>query len=171
MAYTPMPPEWIESGKPTKEEIFQNLKANQESFNADIEALKQTSRVDIFDFTVSGYPQTYTSLELDKFLPVFRAPVQADIVNVLVTLLEVSTSGVLELQIHKSLDNGINWSPILSTPIEVTGTTVGSINSSVSFVNLAAQKFNENDMLKIVIVGLQVDQGAFHVSVYGEIGA
>lgn len=171
MAYTPMPPEWIEAGKPTKEEIFQNLKANQESFNADIEALKQTARIDIFDFTISGYPQSYTSPELDKFLPVFRAPVQADIVNVLITLLEASVSGDLELQLYKSVDNGINWSPILSVPVTVSGTTVGSVNSSVSFVDLAAQNFDENDMLKVGIVGLQVDQGAFHISVYGEIGA
>ncbi len=171
MPYTVLPPEWIEAGKPTKEEIFQNLKANQESFNADIEALKQTSRVDIFDFTISGYPQSYTSLELEKFLPVFRAPVQADIVNVLITLLEPSTSGDIQIQIHKSTDDGVNWTPILSIPVEVSGLTVGSVNPSVSFVDLAAQKFNENDMLKIVIVGLQVNQGAFHISVYGEIGA
>lgn len=170
MPYTAMPPEWIEAGKPTKEEIFQNLKENQESFNADIEALKQTSRMDIMDFTVSGYPSSYSSSELQQFLPVFRSPAQLNIVNILITLLGTSYSGNLQLQFYKSVDNGVNWSPVLTTPVQVSGLVAGSINPSVAFVDANSQKLDENDMLRCEIVGLQVSQGAFHISVYGELG-
>lgn len=169
MAYTPIPSAWIEAGKPTKEEIFQYIRDNQESFNTDIEALKQTSRIDILDFNVVGYIEDYTQTEIDQLMPIFRAPVDATITQVLITLLTVSTSGSLQLQIEKSTDNGINWTPLLSTPVEITGTTVGSISGAVNFTSVAAQSFNENNLLRVQVEGLQVNQGNFHVSIYGEL--
>lgn len=169
MAYIAIPAAWIEAGKPTKEEIFEYIRANQESFNADIEALKQTSRIDILDFNVVGAVESYTEAEIDSAMPIFRAPVDATITQVLITLLTASTSGNLEIQIEKSIDNGVNWTPLLSTPVTITGTTVGSISGAVSFTSVAAQSFNENDMLRASVEGLQVDQGNFHISIYGEL--
>lgn len=169
MPYTILPPEWIEAGKPTKEEIFQNLKSNQESFNSDIEALKQTATIDILDFSVTGFISDYTTTELTGFIPVFRAPVNGTITQVLFTLLSASTSGVLQLQMDKSTDNGVNWSPLFSTPVEITGTAIGSISGAVNFVTPASQLFNQNDLLRIRVVGLQTNQGQFHISIYGEL--
>ncbi|MGL4790924.1 MAG: hypothetical protein ACRCW1_05885 [Anaerotignaceae bacterium] len=169
MPYSSIPPAWIEAGKPTKEEIFDLIRSNQESFNTDIEALKQTSRIDILDFNVSGFIEDYTQTEIDQIMPIFRAPVDATITQVLITLLSASTSGALQLQIEKSTDNGINWTPLLSTPVEITGTTVGSISGAVSFTSVAAQSFDENDLLRVKVEGLQVNQGNFHVSIYGEL--
>lgn len=169
MPYSAIPAAWIEAGKPTKEELFDLIRSNQESFNTDIEALKQTARIDILDFNVVGYVDSYTEAEIDSVMPVFRAPVDATITQVLITLLTASTSGTLELQIEKSIDNGVNWTPLLSTPVSVTGTTVGSISGAVSFTSVAAQSFNENDMLRVSVEGLQVEQGNFHISIYGEL--
>lgn len=169
MPYNAIPAAWIEAGKPTKEELFDLIRSNQESFNTDIEALKQTSRIDILDFNVVGHFENYTEAELDKTMPIFRAPVNATITQVLITLLTVSTSGTLEIQLEKSTDNGVNWSPLLSTPATVTGTTVGSISGAVSFTSVAAQSFNENDLIRVSIEGLQVNQGNFHISIYGEV--
>lgn len=171
MAYNAVLDAWIEAGKPTKEEIFEYLKANQESFNADIEALKQTSQFDIIDVKVAGEPNDYTQAELQKRMPVYKAPVSGSIISFVVTLLTASTSGTLEVDIEKSTDNGVNWSTLLTTPVTVTGITVGSISGAVNFINAAAQEFDQNDMLRITIPGLQVDQGEFQVSIYGELGA
>jgi hypothetical protein len=169
MAYTAIPASWIEAGKPTKEEIFQYIRANQESFNTDIEALKQTSRIDVFDFAVTGFIRDYSTAEANGFMPTFRAPVSGSINQVLLTLLSASTSGNLEIQIDKSTDNGVNWSPILTSPVSITSTATGSISGAVSFISPATQLFDENDLLKIRIVGVQVNQGNFHISVYGEL--
>lgn len=169
MAYTPIPAAWIEAGKPTKEEIFQYIHDNMESFNTDIEALKQTASIDILDFSVTGYIPDYTNTELTAFIPIFRAPVNGTITQVLFSLLTASTSGILQIQMDKSTDNGVNWSPLFSTPVQITGTAIGSTSGSVSFVNPAAQLFNQNDLLRIRIVGLQTNQGNFHVSIYGEL--
>lgn len=169
MPYTIMPADWIEAGKPTKEEIFQNLVANQISFNTDIEGLKQTSRVDLLDFRVTGEIESYSTSEVNSAMPVCRAPVNCDIVQVLIALLTTSTSGNLEIQLEKSIDNGINWNPLLSTPVTLSGTTVGSISGAVNFTSPATQVINENDLLRISIVGLQVGQGDFHCSIYSEL--
>lgn len=169
MAYTPIPLAWIQAGQPTKEEIFQYLRDNQESFNADIELLKQTSQIDIIDVKISGYPQDYTTAQNQNFMPVFKSPVQGTITSVVVTLLEASTSGVLQIDIEKSTNNGVSWSPLLSSPVQVSGTAAGSISGAVNFINTAAQSFNQNDLIRIVLTNAQTGQGAFHVSIYGEL--
>lgn len=169
MAYDPVLDAWIEAGKPTKEEIFQYLKDNQESFNTDIEALKQTATIDIIDVKIAGQIYNYQQAEIQKKMPVFKAPVSATITSVVVSLLEASSAGTLQVGIEKSTDNGANWTPLLTTPVEVTGTNPGDSSSTVNFINTAAQSFNQNDLIRITIPGVKSTQGAFHVSIYGEL--
>jgi hypothetical protein len=169
MAFTPWTPADIQAGKPTKEEIFQLIKGNQESFNTDIEALKQTARFDVFDVKYSGSVDQYSAAELDSLAPTFKAPVGATMVSFIVTLLEASTSGNLEISLEKSIDNGINWSPLLNNPVTVSTATVGSISGTVDWLDVPSQSFAENDLLKLVVDGIQVGQGAFHVSIYAEV--
>lgn len=169
MAYDAINPSDINAGKAVKEELFTKLRANQEGFNTDIEALKQTSVIDIFDIRFGGEISQYSSSEIANRVPVFKAPVSASFTSFVVTLLEASTSGTLEIEIDKSTDNGINWSPLLSSAVELTGTTVGSVSGSVNWVDLPSQSFAQNDLIRIRITGVQVDQGSFHLSIYGEL--
>lgn len=102
-------------------------------------------------------------------MPVFKAPVSGTITSVVMSLLTASTSGTLQLDISKSTDNGANWSPLLSSPVNLTGLTAGSISGAVNFISVATQDFLQNDLLRIEIPGLQVGQGEFSVSIYGEV--
>lgn len=169
MAYVELDDALIQVGEPTKKEIFQTIKDNQESFNTDIEALKQTATIDIFDLKYTGDLPQYSATELDNAKPTFRAPVSATFTSFVVTLLEASTSGNLEVSIEKSVDNGANWSALLTTPVTVSGTTAGSISGAVNWIDVPSQSFAQNDMLRIIIDGVQVNQGDFHISVYGEL--
>lgn len=169
MAYIVIPDDWIEAGKPTKEEIFQRIKDNQESFNTDIEALKQTSIIDIIDCNLQGAFNDYTLTQLLEYVPVFKAPVSGTITSVVISLLEASTSGTLQIDLEKSTDNGASWSPLLNTPVSVTGITAGSISGAVNWISVASQEFNQNDLIRAKISGLQTNQGGFHLSVYGEV--
>jgi hypothetical protein len=171
MAYVKIPDAWIVAGKPTREDIFQYIQDNQESFNADIESLKQTSQFDIIDVKIAGQIVDYTEPEIQSRMPVYKAPVSGTITSVVLTLLTASTSGTLQVDIEKSTDNGVNWATLLTSPVEITGTSVGSISGAVNFINAAAQNFNQNDLIRISIPGVQVNQGEFHVSIYGELGA
>lgn len=169
MAFLGLPLSWIQAGKPTKEEIFQYIRDNQESFNTDIEALKQTSIIDIIDTNVGGSISDYTTDEIQVNMPVFKAPVSGSITSVVMSLLTASTSGTLSVDLQISTDNGANWSDLLTTPVTLTGITPGSISGSVNFINAAAQNFSQNDLIRIRIPTTQVDQGQFHISVYGEV--
>ena len=169
MAYDPVLDAWIQAGKPTKEEIFEFFKANQESFNTDIEALKQTAQIDIIDTKISGSITDYTQAEIQKRMPVFKAPVDSKMTSVVVTLLEASTSGTLQVDIEVSTDNGVNWSTRLTSPTSLTGLIVGSLSGAVNFINVAAQSFNQNDLVRVSIPGVQVGQGSFQISIYGEL--
>ena len=170
MAYTALDPSDIEVGKPTKKEIFDQIRTNQESFNTDIEGLKQTATFDIFDIKFGGDISNYSESEITERVPVFKAPVAATIVSFVVTLLTVSTSGTLEFELDKSTDNGVNWTPLLNNPVDLTGLTVGSLSGTVDWVDVPSQSFAQGDLLRLRPTGIQVDQGEFHVSIYGELG-
>jgi len=169
MAYDALNVADIVAGKPTKEELFTKIRDNQEQFNTDIQLLQGTAKIDMFDIKFTGNISQYTTAEISTFVPIFKAPVDATFVSVVVTLLEASTSGTLELEIEKSTDNGVNWTPLLSSPVQLTGTTVGSVSGSVSWVDVPSQSFNQNDLIRIQFTGTQVNQGEFHVSIYGEL--
>jgi hypothetical protein len=169
MAYTPLNITDIEAGKAVKEELWQTIKDNQDSFNTDIEALKQTSVIDIFDTKFNGQINEYSISEINERVPTFKAPVAATFTSFIITLLTASTSGTLEIEVDRSTDNGINWSPLLSTPVELTGITVGSVSGTVNWIDVPSQSFNQNDLIRMRITGVQVDQGDFHLSIYGEL--
>jgi hypothetical protein len=169
MAYTALNTTDIQVGKPVKKEIFDTIRSNQECFNTDIEALKQTATIDVFDVKFGGAINEYTAAEVATFIPVFRAPVSAQMVAFKVVLLSVSTSGSLEVELEKSTDEGVSWSPLLNNPVTITGTTVGSISGTVDWVDVPSQSFAQDDLLRLKITGTQVDQGEFHVSIYAEV--
>lgn len=170
MAYTPLNDADLEAGKPTKKEIFQQIKINQEDFNDRLDLLSGTSKIDMFDIRFAGKINQYSTSEIQSYLPVFKAPVDASIVSVVITLLTASTSGTLGIQLDKSTDNGINWTPLLTTPVELTGTTIGSISGSVTFTSPTANDFLQNELIRVRFTSTQVDQGEFHISVYSELG-
>ena len=169
MPYVTITPADIEIGKPTKKEIFDTIRDNQEGFNTDIEALKQTSTIDVFNVKFGGDINEYSATEIATFIPVFRAPISAQMVAFKAVLLTASTSGNLEIDLEISTDEGISWTPLLTTPVTITGTTVGSISGAVNWVDVPSQSFTQNDLLRLVISGTQVDQGEFHVSIYAEV--
>jgi len=169
MAYVAVPSASTDAGQPTKEELFKGIVSNQDSFNTDIEALKQTSRVDMIDVVFQGDIEDYTEAEILTRVPIFRSPVNLTMTSVIITLLSVSTSGTLEMELEVSTDNGINFNTVLTSTVDLTGLTIGSLSGAVNFINAAAQDINENDMVRIRFTGVQVDQGDFHVSVYGEV--
>lgn len=169
MPYTPLNLADIQSGKPVKEEIFDTIRSNQESFNTDIESLKQTAIVDIFNIKFGGNIDQYEESEITERIPVFKAPVDATIVSFVVTLLSPSTSGTLELDIEKSIDDGVSWVSLLDNPVAISSLTTGSLSGVVDWTSPASQDFEQGDLLRLTVVSAQVDQGEFQVAIYGEV--
>lgn len=170
MPYTTLNSADIQAGKPTKEEIFQQIKTNEDYLNDTVAALQQTAIIDVFNIKFGGDINNYTEDEIALRIPVFKAPADATIVSFVITLLQASTSGNLELELEKSTDNGVNWTALLNNPVTVTGTTVGSISGAVDWVDVPSQSFEQGDLLRLIPVGVQVNQGEFHVHIYAELG-
>lgn len=170
MAYTAITAADIVASKPTKEEIFQTIRSNQESFNADVENLKAARKFDMFNLMFTGDISNYSAASYVSRIPIYKAPQDAKIVSFVVTLLAVSTSGTITFEIEKSIDDGQNWNTVLTAPVTLTGTTVGSKSGSVSFIT-GAEEFNQNELIRVRITTIQTDQGEFHVSMYGEVPA
>jgi hypothetical protein len=158
----------IAAGQPTKEEIFEKIKANQEEFETNISNLQaSSSKVDVFNLSYSGNMDDYDISDLNDRTPVFKAPSDFSIVQIQSTLLQASTSGTLEFTIERSDDDGQNWTAILTAPVELTGNAVGDTSAAPSFV-VNGEQISQNDLLRITFTGQQVDQGDFQISVYGE---
>lgn len=169
MPYVTLVPADIEAGKPVKEEIFQQIKDNEDYLNAAVDALQQASIVSIFNLKFGGDVESYTEDEIAERIPVYKAPADSTILSFVVTLLSPSTSGNLELEIDKSTDDGVNWTALLNNPVTVTGVTTGSLSGTVDWVDVPSQSFDQGDLIRLRITGVQVDQGDFHVSIYGEL--
>lgn len=169
MAYNALDTASIEVGDPVKKELFDTIRANQESFNTDIEALKQTATIDMFNIRFNGHIDQYSTSEINSRSPVFKAPVSGTIVSFTITLLEASTSGTISVEIDRSSDDGVNWTPLLSSPVTLSGTTVGSLSGSVNFVDVPSQSFTQSDLIRIRFNSVQVGQGDFQVHMYAEL--
>ena len=171
MPYVPLNAADIEAGKPTKEEIFQQIKDNEDYLNSTVASLQQTAIVDVFNIKFGGFISQYDATDILEQVPVYKAPVDGTIVSFVLTLLQASTSGNLEFEIDKSIDNGVNWTPLLNNPVTISGTAVGSLSGAVDWVDVPSQSFEQGDLLRLRITGVQVDQGEFSVSIYAELGA
>lgn len=165
MPYVPLDPADIVAGKPTKEEIFQQIHDNLESLNSSVENLSQTSKFDLFNIKYTGDMENYSLTQLNNKAPVYRASINGEVVEFKAILLEASTSGTLELDIEKSIDNGINWISMLNNPVQVTGATVGSASGAVDWLD---QTFLLGDLIRVSFVNVQVGQGAFALHIFGE---
>jgi hypothetical protein len=169
MPYVPLNATDIEAGKPVKEELFSTIKDNQDYFDSSISALQQGAIVDIFNIKFGGDIENYTEAEITERIPVYKAPVDGTMTSFVITLLTASTSGNLEIEIDKSTNNGVTWNPLLNNPVTVTGATVGSLSGTVDWISPASQDFLQGDLLRLRPTGVQVEQGEFHVSIYGEL--
>jgi hypothetical protein len=169
MAYDPLLNSEIEAGDPVKKELFEKIKNNEDDLNTRLDAVEQTSTISMFNIKFGGDINNYTVDEIGSRIPVHRTALDGTIVSFVVTLLTDSTSGTLELEIDKSTDDGVNWVNLLSSPVEVTGSSTGSISGIVNWTSPAAQDFLQGDLHRVRVIGLQVDQGEFHVHIYGEV--
>jgi hypothetical protein len=170
MPYVPLNSADIQAGKPTKEEIFTRIKDNEDFLNNAVAALQGASLVDIFNVKFGGDITNYTEDEIAARIPVFKVLADTTITSFVMTLLTASTSGTLEVDIEKSTDDGVNWATLLNNPVEITGTTVGSLSGTVDWISVPSQSVQDGDLLRIIPVGIQVNQGEFHVAIYGELG-
>lgn len=163
---TQLTPAEIAAGQPTKEELFTKIRDNQLEFESNIASLQSgASKTQIFNLAYTGYMDDYDITDLNERTAVFSAPNGFEIVQFKISLLSASVSGTLGVIIEKSTDDGANWTSIMTSTLQLTGTTAGSVSGVPSFSNDAV---NQGDLLRLTFQSQQVDQGDFKITVYGE---
>lgn len=157
----------IVAGKPTKEEIFQDIDTILDDHENRLDLLDSGSGFDLINTHFEGDVGSYSLSSINSRCPIYKAPAGGSMVSVVITLLEASTSGTTSMMVEKSSDDGVNWDPVLVSDLDLTGLTVGSLSGSYSFVS-GGETVAQNDLYRIQFTAMQVDQGNFHVSIYAE---
>ena len=186
MAFTEYTSEEIEVGKSIKKSLWDKLKNNFSDHELRIYDVEQNSgKVVVANFSVTGYISHYESPELVDILT-FRAPAAFELIEFSITLTDStnafnsvgvpvvsSTVGLLELNIQKSINNGIDYVEILSTKPSIAdgrngkGLSSNDAGNTPAFFNDVSVK--QDDLLRIDVTSLKDITGSFQVTCYGEI--
>lgn len=177
MAYVTIPPSWITVGEAIKKRLLTRVKDDLDDHETRINALEGgNTKIDIFNFGVSGYFTHYSTAEL-KGIGFYQAPSSVIITQAKITLISHSLSpavsssaGILEIDLERSVDGGLTWASILSVrPSIGAGVSAdGSSSSLVSFIT-GGETLAAGDRLRVNVTSLKTTQGSFSVSVYGDI--
>ncbi len=176
MAFTTIPSSWIEAGKALKKRIFQRISDNFEDHETRINNIESgVSKVEVFNFEVMGFINNYTVSELVQ-IGTHRAPNSYTITEAKLTLMNgssgasSSSAGVLEMDIEKSLDNGVTWNSIfLVRPSIADGVSAtGSESSLITFVP-TGEDISADDLLRVNVTSKKDTQGSFLITVYGDL--
>lgn len=177
MGFTVIPQSWLDVGRAIKKELFQAIKDSLDDHETRVNALEQGfNKVEIFNFEIIGYINNYTALELTG-IGTWRAPSDCIIVDAKLMLLNsascptVSSSlGVLSIQLEKSSDNGVTWTPILvSRPSIGDGSYITGSESGLFTFITGGENMLEGELLRVNIYSKKDSQGSFIINVIGEV--
>lgn len=177
MAFLSIPSSWLTVGEAIKKQLFLRIKDSLDNHEGRINSLESgANKIDIFNFEVIGYVSYYSSTELVG-LGTFKAPTDMILTEVGITLTNSpstptlsSSSGSLQIDLERSLDNGATWSTILiSRPTIGDGQmNAGEVSGLVSFID-GGEVLNAGDLLRVNVTSKKDTQGAFLITTYGEL--
>jgi len=176
MAFNTIPATLLEVGKAIKKEIFTLIKDNFDDHELRINGIELgANKVEVFNFEVTGFINNYTSEELVQ-IGTYRAPSDFTLIEAKITLMNNSsgsastTSGVLSIDIQRSVDNGVTFATILSGLPEIPDGTnaTGSESSSIVFIS-GGEDISQDDIIRVNVTSKKDTQGSFLITVYGEL--
>jgi len=176
MAFITIPSTLIEVGKAIKKELFDLIKDNFDDHESRINGIELgANKVEVFNFEVMGFVNNYTALELTQ-IGTHRAPSDFTLIEAKITLMNgssgvtSSTSGVLSIDVQRSIDNGSTWNTILSGLPEIADgiNATGSESASVVFIS-GGEDISQDDLIRVNVATKKDTQGSFLITVYGEL--
>lgn len=170
MAFNVLDPTLIEVGKPTKKEIFENFKDNQDDLDSRLGTQEQgAGKIVVYNDLVINSTSSLTLTGLD----VFRAQSDFTLIDAKVGIFEVgSLTGILEMDIKRnsSLDP-VGFSSVFTTEPSVDFGTASDYDESSNAVFDAGQiSVTEGTYLRLDITSLPSPIiSKFYVFVIGEL--
>lgn len=176
MAYTAIPSVWIEAGKALKKRILQRISGNLDDHETRINNIEAgASKVIAFDFEVMGFIDNYSAADLVQ-IGTHRAANNYTITEAKLVLMNGSSSpfsslsGVLQIDIERSVDNGITWDTIFaSRPSIPDGVNATGTESALITFALEGGSIAKDELLRVNVTSKKDTQGSFLISVYGDL--
>lgn len=177
MAFTLIPQSWLDVGRATKKELFQAIKDSLDNHESRVNLLEQGfNKIEIFSFEVIGYINHYTSLELTG-IGTWRAFADCTIIDAKLMLLNSascpttsSSAGTLSIQLEKSSDNGVTWTPILvQRPSIVDGHFQTGEQSGIFTFTPSGEIILSGELLRVNVYSKKDSQGSFLINVVAEV--
>lgn len=175
MSYIPLDLAEIKAGEPLKEEILQQIRSNQNSFNDTLQGILAGGTVVVSNLLIQGVSDPTTSVLTSK-MPIFRARFVTRLIWWQLAFPgihpddTVDTSGTLNINLEKSENNGSTWNEILSSDISTSGETIGgSITASLTPASTDANVLNPGDMVRIKYKDRRALEPNHHHLIIGEL--
>lgn len=163
MPFEALTAEEIESGQPTRKEIFQKSKDNFDDLESRLSAAEVgvTTRPPI-DFGVVGL---LTDVAVVDGLLHYRTPIDIGLLGVRALVIKAGSSG--DLSVDVEYKRGVaDWTSILNAPITVSHSDGDlALESGV----LAVTELQSGDILRLKVNSVQVGMEDFYVYVENEV--
>lgn len=176
MAYNVIPSSWIDVGKAIKKRMVSRLVANLEDHESRINNIEAgTSKVELFNFEVMGHVDHHPASKLLQ-IGTYKANTDFTITEAKLVLMNntayptSSSTGVLEIDLEKSTDNGLTWNSILQKrpTIEDGVSSTGSESLLIQFVT-GGETINAGETVRVSVTSKKDTQGSFLIYVYGDL--
>lgn len=164
MAFDTIPPAWLDVGDPTKKELFDRMKANEDDLDnriSDVEAAL-TSETPI-QFQVDGQ-YWRMAIPITGASPTIRIPFNITLTSALLHVVDDGSSGTLDCDVQR--DSGGGFSTIFS--VRPTLTFGGGANST-STGTLSVTDIDVGDFLRMDIITTQIDNESFNLYLTWEV--
>lgn len=167
MAFTTIPSSWLDVGDPTKKELFDRIKANEDDLDSrvgDTEA-SLTNETPI-QFQVTGPYWNEASFPINDAAHVIRIPFNIELTSAVLHVVDDGSSGTLDVDVEYK--RGVAaWTTIFSTrPSLANG---GGDNSIATNGVISVTDLNAADFLMLKIVTAQIGNERFNLFLTWEI--
>ena len=166
MAFTTIPSGWLDVGDPTKKEIFDYIKANEDDLDtrvSDVEAA--TTNETPIQFQVTG-PYWNEGTTITDAAHVIRIPFYITITSGRLQITDDGSSGTLTTDVKYSDDSGSTWATIFSS---VPTVAQGSGDYTQDAGVLLVTDLDAGDLLRLDLTAVMTGNERFNVYLTWEI--
>lgn len=156
----------IQAGKPVTTSLFGKVKGNDDDHETRLSSLEVAgNRIVIFDFLVLNASQYNSGTGLDE-VALWRSPIDMNITQAVIHVLEAGTAGVWEFDLKKSSTLGGVFATMFTTKPSVDF-SAGN-NASSSNAVFADNSISQGDFIRLDFTQLQQPAKRIQIEVYGD---
>lgn len=149
MAFSTINSAWLDIGDPTKKELFDLIKSNQDDLDDRVTDLEATIAVESpIIFQVTG-PYWLESSPITDAAHLIRVPFNIDLTSARLQIIDDGSAGTLDCDVKYSDDDGSSFSTIFSARPSIAN---GGGNYGDTTGTLSVTEIDAGDLLRLDII-------------------